>query len=399
EDRDRVVVHRHRPLLEPPPDGLGVRRLELVARRAQVVEVDVDLGRARAELDRVRLGGDRRRFVDLVIRLAVHPDPQPQQASDEDDGPPDGDPDEDPLPPGLGLALLPHRLGRPPALRLPHADQHLSQTYGRFPRRTRVRSAAMSRLHSVRLGWLSFAAAALGVLWAAPAFAHALATGTEPASGDILDTPPDEVVVEFNEPVTPVDAATGVVAPDGDRVDTGIVETDDAAALVIGVDADQEGTYLVGYRVVSADGHPISGTFTFAVGHETEAPAAEALISETDPLVQGLLYAARAAGYAGLALALGAGLLLALGAGPRALLARLVAIGLSAVAAAAIAGIVLQAAYESGVSISGLDPVALQAVMASNFGLAALLRLLLVLLALPLMRSLVAVGSADRLVN
>jgi len=257
----------------------------------------------------------------------------------------------------------------------------------------------MSRLHSVRLGWLSFAAAALGVLWAAPAFAHALATGTEPASGDILDTPPDEVVVEFNEPVTPVDAATGVVAPDGDRVDTGIVETDDAAALVIGVDADQQGTYLVGYRVVSADGHPISGTFTFAVGHETEAPAAEALISETDPLVQGLLYAARAAGYAGLALALGAGLLLALGAGPRALLARLVAIGLSAVAAAAIAGIVLQAAYESGVSISGLDPVALQAVMASNFGLAALLRLLLVLLALPLLRSLVAVGSADRLVN
>src|SRR5690606_13937616 len=91
--------------------------------------------------------------------------------------------------------------------------------------------------------------------------------------------------------------------------------------------------------------------------------------------------------------------LLALGAGPRALLARLVAIGLSAVAAAAIAGIVLQAAYESGVAISGLDPVALQAVMASNFGLAALLRLLLVLLALPLMRSLVAVGSADRLVN
>src|SRR5690606_15174812 len=47
----------------------------------------------------------------------------------------------------------------------------------------------------------------------------------------------------------------------------------------------------------------------------------------------------------------------------------------------------------------GLDPVALQAVMASNFGLAALLRLLLVLLALPLLRSLVAVGSADRLVN
>lgn len=245
----------------------------------------------------------------------------------------------------------------------------------------------MSRLHPFRLGWLSLAAAALGVLlWAAPVLAHALVTGSAPASGEVLDSPPDEIVVEFNEPVTPVDAATGVVAPDGDRVDIGLVDTEDAATIVIGLDADLEGTYLVGYRVVSDDGHPISGTFTFAVGHETEAPAAEALIGETDPFVQGLLYANRGIGYAGLALALGAGILLAAGARPRLFNARLVAGGLSAVAIAAVAGIVLQAAYENGVALSGLDAVALQSVMESSTGLAALLRLLLVLLALPLLR-------------
>ena len=247
----------------------------------------------------------------------------------------------------------------------------------------------MSRLHPVRLAWLSLAAAALGALWASPATAHALATGTDPASGEVLDSPPSEIVVEFNEPVTPVDAATGVVAPDGDRADTGVEEGESASAIVIGVDADQEGTYLVGYRVVSDDGHPVSGTFTFSVGTETEPPSAESLVSETDPLVQGLLYADRGIGYAGLALALGAGVLLAAGARPREFNARLVAAGLSAVAITAVAGIVLQAAYESGVPISGLDAVALQAVMESSVGLAALLRLLVVLLALPLLRVLV----------
>lgn len=254
----------------------------------------------------------------------------------------------------------------------------------------------MSLLHPVRLGWLSFAAAVVGVLWAAPVVAHALATGTEPASGDVLDSPPGEVIVEFNEPVAPVDAATGVVAPDGDRVDTGAESGDDPATLVIAIDADIEGTYLVGYRVVSDDGHPISGTFTFSVGHETGAPSAEALASETDPLVQALLYANRGIGYVGLTLALGAGVFLALGARPLQFTARLVSTGLSAVAATAITGIVLQAAYESGVALGELDAVALQAVMESGFGLAALLRLLIVLLALPMLRFLLTAREPGR---
>lgn len=261
-------------------------------------------------------------------------------------------------------------------------------------------SAAMSRRIPIRLVLLSLAAVLVGALWAAPAQAHALATGTQPASGEVLDAPPDDVVVEFNEPVDPVDAATGVVAPDGDRADTGIAETDDAATLVIEVDADQEGTYLVAYRVVSDDGHPVSGTFTFSVGTETEPPSADALAGGTDGLVQALLYADRWAGYAGLALALGAGVLLATGARPRAFCARLVAGGLSAVAITAVLGIVLQAAYESGVSLSELDATALQAVMESSFGLAALLRLLIVLLAMPLLRVVVtAAGPPGRAVT
>jgi copper transport protein len=248
--------------------------------------------------------------------------------------------------------------------------------------RTNRRHAALA----TRLAWSALAAALVGALWATGAWAHATATKTDPASGALLDTPPGEVVVEFNEPVTPVDAATGVVAPDGDRADTGITQNEDETALVIAVDADQEGTYLVGYRVVSHDGHPVSGTFTYSVGTQTEAPSAAALASRTDPLVQALLYGNRWFGYAALALALGAGVLLCAGARPREVAAKLVATGLGIVAMTAVLGLPLQAAYETGSTVSGLDAAGLQAVMESNIGLAALLRLLLVLLALPLMR-------------
>ena len=247
----------------------------------------------------------------------------------------------------------------------------------------------MLRRFHARLACFSLAAATVSALWATGAWAHALATGTEPVAGEVLDSPPAEVVIEFNEPVTPVDAATGVVAPDGDRVDSGIAEGESPSVVVIAVDADMEGTYLVAYRVISDDGHPVSGSFEFSVVTETDAPSAEALVTDTDPLVQGLLYANRGLGYAGLALAIGGGILMAIGARPRMIVARLVGAGLSAVAVTAVTGIVLQAAYEAGLPLSGLDGPSLQAVMEANTGLAGLLRLLLVLLALPLLRTLV----------
>jgi copper transport protein len=261
----------------------------------------------------------------------------------------------------------------------------------------RSRSNDSHAAPATRFAWSSLAAALVGALLgvvfgaltASGAWAHATATKTEPASGALLDAPPSEVVVEFNEPVTPVDAATGVVAPDGDRADTGLTQNEDETTLTIAVDADQEGTYLVGYRVVSHDGHPVSGTFTFSVGAETEAPSAEALTAGTDPFVQALLYGNRWFGYAALALALGAGIFLVLGARPREVPAKLVATGLAVVAMTAVLGLPLQAAYETGTSISNLDAAGLQSVMESNVGLAGLLRLLLVLLALPLMRTVV----------
>nr|BFF22090.1 hypothetical protein GCM10025732_00550 [Glycomyces mayteni] len=63
--------------------------------------------------------------------------------------------------------------------------------------------AAAARRHAARLAWSSLAAVLIGVLWASAASAHAAATKTTPVSGAVLDEAPSEVVVEFNEPVTP----------------------------------------------------------------------------------------------------------------------------------------------------------------------------------------------------
>ena len=64
--------------------------------------------------------------------------------------------------------------------------------------------------------------------------------------------------------------------------------------------------YLVTYRVISADSHPIAGSFSFVVGEGDLVDAAVAgAADDTDPGVAAALPTARWIGFAGLALAVG----------------------------------------------------------------------------------------------
>ena len=114
---------------------------------------------------------------------------------------------------------------------------------------------------------LSLVVAAV-VATAAPAAAHAELSGTEPPAGAQLETSPEAVVLTFTEPVEAETGAVQVFDGDGDRVDDGDVQGD-GSAVRLPVDLD-DGGYVVTYRVVSVDGHPISGGFTFRVGQEAE---------------------------------------------------------------------------------------------------------------------------------
>ena len=123
------------------------------------------------------------------------------------------------------------------------------------------------------------AAALLAVLLlggATPAGAHATLIGTVPAADGVVDAVPEAVELRFDEPVEVVDDAVQVFGPDGARVDQGVVERQDGGAtLVAPIDAVEQGTYTVAWRVTSEDSHTLSGSFVFHDGTRTGAVAVD----------------------------------------------------------------------------------------------------------------------------
>jgi copper transport protein len=135
----------------------------------------------------------------------------------------------------------------------------------------------------------TFAVAALALvllLGLAPnASAHAELESTTPAAGAILDSAPDAIQLTFSEHVT-VDSVKVIDAAQH-RVDTGKTTKVDGRTVRAPLKPKlSDGGYVVAWRVVSADSHPIGGGFTFRVGSSSTA---------LDPtLVQNLLAGTKA---------------------------------------------------------------------------------------------------------
>lgn len=102
------------------------------------------------------------------------------------------------------------------------------------------------------------------VLGFGPASAHAALVGTDPEDGSSLATAPTSLTFTFNENVSRR-TQVAVAAPDGTQLDVTDVRAVGQAVTATITDADQRGTYSASYRVVSADGHPVTGTITFDV--------------------------------------------------------------------------------------------------------------------------------------
>lgn len=105
----------------------------------------------------------------------------------------------------------------------------------------------------------------LGLLTSAlPGHAHARLESSNPADGATLSVPPERIALKFSEAVDAGFASVAVIGPDGkshweegkpsaagQRVTAGVRELGAA------------GEYVVRYRVLSADGHPVSGRLRF----------------------------------------------------------------------------------------------------------------------------------------
>jgi copper transport protein len=100
------------------------------------------------------------------------------------------------------------------------------------------------------------------------ASAHASIVTTSPADGTSVTPSPSTVTATFSERVSIGVGGLTVRNTKGLRVDSGPSKVDGVGTTVtVGVQtALPDGTYVATYRVLSADGHPVSGSFLFGIG-------------------------------------------------------------------------------------------------------------------------------------
>jgi copper transport protein len=221
---------------------------------------------------------------------------------------------------------------------------------------------------------------------ATSASAHATLESSLPSDGQVAASAPSAVVLRFDEQVEGALGAARVFASDGSRVDVGPTvhpggdDTQMRVALKSGL---ARGTYLVDWRVVSADSHPVSGSFTFSIGARG-AVAALSTNGSASGSLPALLGIARFANFLGVVLLVGtlAFLLVCWPTGwayPRT--RRLMQIGIAVAVSGTAIGLVLQGAYDAGRPASGgLNPVVLQALLSTRLGQAYVVRLILLII-------------------
>lgn len=213
---------------------------------------------------------------------------------------------------------------------------------------------------------------------AAPASAHAALVGSDPSNGTVVPDAPNRITLSFSESIQLLAGKIQVLAPDGSRADQGEPQASGTSVTIPLRSGGARGTYLVSYRVISADSHPVAGSLTYSVGAPSAAPTEDAIGESVDPVVRALIPIGKYLGYAGLVLLVGPVLVLALlwphrlsRVGP----ARLVWSGLGLIGFSTLMGLWLQAPYAIGAGPFGASSADFQDVLGSTFGAVMLVRL------------------------
>ncbi|WP_228484496.1 copper resistance CopC family protein [Microbacterium cremeum] len=147
-----------------------------------------------------------------------------------------------------------------------------------------LRSFRLSRLVAVLAALVLAAVAVLAA--ASPARAHDELLGSDPAAGSTVDTLPADLRLTFSGAIASepgasevqVTDASGTPLTDGDPTAQDNVLTQPLG----GTGGAASGTVTVLWKVVSSDGHPISGEFSFTVtGAAAPTATADPTPSET----------------------------------------------------------------------------------------------------------------------
>ncbi|MFD6185118.1 copper resistance CopC/CopD family protein [Streptomyces goshikiensis] len=219
---------------------------------------------------------------------------------------------------------------------------------------------------------------------AGSAFAHAALSGSDPADGAVLKTDPQYVTLTFTESVSFSDDSLRVLSPENERVNPRPAQHVDGKDNTARVELSgklPQGTYTVAWRVVSADGHPISGAFVFSIGKPSETAAVVATGSPDDTAVGRMYGVFRYVAYSGLALLVGAATFVLVcwpAAGATRPVRRLLAVGWVALTASTVVLLLLRGPYEAAGQVTSVfDPAQLGQTVTGRPGGALIARLVL----------------------
>ncbi len=235
------------------------------------------------------------------------------------------------------------------------------------------------------------------VTTAVPAGAHAQLESTDPVQGSVVLVAPTQVVLHFGEPVEIDFGSLRVLGPDGRRVDSGGTHhpDGDSHAVAISLPAHlPRGTYVVAWRVISADSHPVHGAFVFSVGTASGAARASAeataLADQSGSTTVGVLYwLIRFAAFAGLLFLVGLAVAVMLawrpgGDGRR--VGRVLWASWWVLAVATVLGIAIQGVYAAALPLTDIvRPSLADGVVHTRFGRIELLRLVLLVAFVPVL--------------
>jgi copper transport protein len=232
------------------------------------------------------------------------------------------------------------------------------------------------------------------VLGASPAAAHATVSRSEPADQARLTAPPSSVTVWFSEAVSPSVGGMTVINQAGAEVQSGVHQpSGDSLMAMLPADLPH-GTYVATYRIISEDGHPITGSLVFGVG-ETSLADVSGLTQETDASIDALSKAGQFLVYLGALAAAGIVFFLTFlygtggPAAERRRLDRLVRVGAAVAVVGALVVLLAQTAQATGAGLGAvfdldnLQGVLRQGLGAQDAGILVGLALLLVALRLP----------------
>ncbi len=217
--------------------------------------------------------------------------------------------------------------------------------------------------------------------------AHAILESADPAAGSVVGSSPDELVLDYSEPVSFGDDAVRLFDADGEPVEVGRPEHSDGdgSRLVVDVPTElDDGSYVVSWRVTSADSHPISGAYTFSVGEPSAGESTRSLISgllaeRGSPVVAWTLAILRWLVYAAVSVGVG-GWIVARWIWPEGAsldrTRRWILVSLGVAVLASVGAIAAQGAYSAGAGFGAVfEPGRWADVLATRFGQAALVRI------------------------